>query len=200
MFAAFSKLTIDRKTRSILFQKSLFFLLFCYEQRKKKKNRSRSTTARHWRLTGSGVINTGNNSIDIKPTLNIFDLTFSLPPHYLPWSGSERAPPGADVWQEGRQAGLIAALKTFKSRASDRELNIVKRALLLLTSGASNTRGADFIKMFHCSEDITTDRHSSGAVWESRWPSWPVRPNEPSGFRGRKAILNHASALVTACP
>ena len=26
------------------------------------------------------------------------------------------------------------------------------------------------------------------------------RPNEPSGFRGRKAILNHASALVTAYP
>ena len=25
-------------------------------------------------------------------------------------------------------------------------------------------------------------------------------PNEPSGFRGRKAILNHASALVSACP
>ena len=24
--------------------------------------------------------------------------------------------------------------------------------------------------------------------------------NEPSGFRGRKAILNHASALVSACP
>ena len=24
--------------------------------------------------------------------------------------------------------------------------------------------------------------HSSGAVWESRWPSWAVRPNEPSGF------------------
>ena len=42
--------------------------------------------------------------------------------------------------------------------------------------------------------------HSSGAVWESRWPSWAVRPNEPSGFRGRKDILNHALALVTACP
>ena len=42
--------------------------------------------------------------------------------------------------------------------------------------------------------------HSSGAVWESRWPSWAVRPNEPSGFRGRKAVLNHASALVSACP
>ena len=44
--------------------------------------------------------------------------------------------------------------------------------------------------------------HSSGAVWESRWPSWAVRPNTWrafSGFRGRKAILNHASALVSAC-
>ena len=43
--------------------------------------------------------------------------------------------------------------------------------------------------------------HSSGAVLESRWPSWAVRPNEPSGFRGCKAIqlLNHASVLVSAC-
>ena len=50
---------------------------------------------------------------------------------------------------------------------------------------------------------------SSGAVWESRWPSWAVRPIEPSGFRGHTAILNHASALaetmyasalVSACP
>ena len=43
-------------------------------------------------------------------------------------------------------------------------------------------------------------KHSSGAVWESRWPSWAVRPNEPSGFRGRKAILKtmlrHWSQLV----
>ena len=42
--------------------------------------------------------------------------------------------------------------------------------------------------------------NSSGAVWESRWPSWAVRPNESSGFRGLKAILNHASALVSVCP
>ena len=42
--------------------------------------------------------------------------------------------------------------------------------------------------------------HSSGAVWELRWLSWSVRPNEPSGFRGRKELLNHASALVTTCP
>ena len=43
-------------------------------------------------------------------------------------------------------------------------------------------------------------KHSSEAMWESRWPSWAVRPNEPSGFHGHKAILNHALALVSACP
>ena len=42
--------------------------------------------------------------------------------------------------------------------------------------------------------------HSSGAVWESRWTSWAVRPNELSGFRGRKDLLHRASALVTTCP
>ena len=42
--------------------------------------------------------------------------------------------------------------------------------------------------------------HISGSVWESRWPSWAVCPNKPSGFRGRKAILNHVLALVSACP
>ena len=42
----------------------------------------------------------------------------------------------------------------------------------------------------------------SGAEWKfRRWPSWTFRPNaEPYGFRGRKAILNHAHALVSACP
>ena len=28
----------------------------------------------------------------------------------------------------------------------------------------------------------------------------PVCPNEPSGFRGRKDLLQGASALVTTCP
>ena len=28
---------------------------------------------------------------------------------------------------------------------------------------------------------------SSGAVWESRWPSWAPRPKGPYGFCGRKA-------------
>ena len=39
--------------------------------------------------------------------------------------------------------------------------------------------------------------HSLGAVLELRWPSWAVRPNEPYGFCGCKAILNHAHALVS---
>ena len=39
-------------------------------------------------------------------------------------------------------------------------------------------------------------RHIVQELCESRGG----RPNEPSGFRGRKAILNHASALVTVCP
>ena len=45
-----------------------------------------------------------------------------------------------------------------------------------------------------------SDGLSSGAVGESRWPSRAVRPNKPHCFRGRKAILNHAHALVSACP
>ena len=30
--------------------------------------------------------------------------------------------------------------------------------------------------------------------------TWAFRPNEPYGFRGRKATPNHAYALVTVCP
>ena len=42
---------------------------------------------------------------------------------------------------------------------------------------------------------------SSGAVWELRWPSWvSVLSNELYGFRGRKAILNHAHALSQLVP
>ena len=35
-------------------------------------------------------------------------------------------------------------------------------------------------------------KQSSGAVWKSKWPSWAFRPNDPYGFCGRKATLNHA--------
>ena len=41
---------------------------------------------------------------------------------------------------------------------------------------------------------------SSGAVWRSRWPPWAPRPNEPYGFCGRKATLNHVHTLVSLSP
>ena len=41
---------------------------------------------------------------------------------------------------------------------------------------------------------------SSGALCELRWLSWAFHPNGPYGFRGCKATLNHALALVSACP
>ena len=56
------------------------------------------------------------------------------------------------------------------------------------------------IKQHNRSEPHTDKHQSSGAVWESRWPSWAPRPNEPYGFRGRKATLSHAHALVTVRP
>ena len=48
--------------------------------------------------------------------------------------------------------------------------------------------------------DLDVDGQSSGAAWKSKWPSWAFHPNEHYGFCGRKAALNHASALVTVCP
>ena len=42
--------------------------------------------------------------------------------------------------------------------------------------------------------------HSSGAVWELRWPSWAVCPNEPSVFHGCKyllTMLRHLSQLTS---
>ena len=61
-------------------------------------------------------------------------------------------------------------------------------------------RDGGIVSLVYITSQFWRGGQSSGAVWESRWPSWAVRPNEPSGFRGRKAILNHASALVSACP
>ena len=51
-----------------------------------------------------------------------------------------------------------------------------------------------------CHRKSSLCHHSSGAVWELRWTSWAVRPNEPSGFLGCKELLYHALALVTTCP
>jgi len=52
--------------------------------------------------------------------------------------------------------------------------------------------------LFYYKRESTTGHSSSGAVWESRWTSWAVRPNGPSGFRGHKDL--HARTLVSACP
>ena len=56
------------------------------------------------------------------------------------------------------------------------------------------------IHTYICHTNAVYRCRSSGAVWGPRWPSWAVRPSEPRGFRGRKAILYNAHALVSACP
>ena len=43
---------------------------------------------------------------------------------------------------------------------------------------------------FACCCGMINERRAKGAV----------RPNEPSGFRGRKELLDRASALVATCP
>ena len=83
---------------------------------------------------------------------------------------------------------------------------IVVRQHLFTTKQAMNTivvRQHLFITKQAMNTIVVRQRlftHSSGAVWVSRWTSWAVRPNEPSGFRGRKELLNRASVLVTICP
>ena len=57
-----------------------------------------------------------------------------------------------------------------------------------------------FFCWVHIPSSFSAWSYSSGAVWESRWTSWAVRPNEPYGFLGHKDLLNRASALVTSCP
>ena len=56
------------------------------------------------------------------------------------------------------------------------------------------------IVLYKSDQSSSSLSHNSGAVSKSRWTSWAVRPNEPSGFRGSKDLLNHASALVPPCP
>ena len=41
--------------------------------------------------------------------------------------------------------------------------------------------------------------HRVQELCESRDSSWAPRPNEPDGFCGERATLNHAHALVTVC-
>ena len=59
---------------------------------------------------------------------------------------------------------------------------------------------SSWLILIFLSRKLAYFKRALGAVWKSRWPSWAVRPNEPHGFRGRKAILKHANALVSGCP
>ena len=68
------------------------------------------------------------------------------------------------------------------------------------TRRSSDRKSGYLIQRQACYKNPTKVTPSAGAVRESRWTSWAVRPNEPSGFRGRKELLNRASALVTTCP
>ena len=82
------------------------------------------------------------------------------------------------------------AAKHFNSLGTSNHKNKLKTEPYIITQNSLFKH--HLLSAFHA--------YSSGAVWESRWPSWAVCPNEPSGFCGCKAILNHASALVSACP
>ena len=58
-----------------------------------------------------------------------------------------------------------------------------------------------FIAMWLTSEDAGYDCFIVQELCENRGGRPGLsRPNEPSGFRGRKDLLNRASALVTTCP
>ena len=44
------------------------------------------------------------------------------------------------------------------------------------------------------------NNNNNMVIVQELWESRGGRPNELSGFRGRKDLLNHASALVSVCP
>ena len=90
---------------------------------------------------------------------------------------------------------LVILLKSFA------HLNWLK--LLSMNSGASGDNESSlWMQLDRISAAL--DAFARGWMYttvKNSWGnSWAVRPNEPSGFHGRKAILNHASALVSACP
>ena len=89
--------------------------------------------------------------------------------------------------------------------------NMLKKYFLLLwyifdngseVQGLTLIKSVNFNSHMHCRASRRKENQikSSGAVWKSRWPSWAPCPNQPDGFCGCKATLNHAHALVTVCP
>ena len=107
--------------------------------------------------------------------------------------------------REREREGKEATVRSIHVQKNKQKTNDNNR-WLLYSANLSAEQNSGRLPVIYCiSTSMHTHTHnlcshSSGAVWESRWPPWAVRPNEPSGFCGLKAILNHASALVSACP
>ena len=108
-------------------------------------------------------------------------------------------------WKMGLPQTLILPVLSYwcmayTKSAPRRQQFIVAPAMSQPNRAVSTPLRRMFKTRYKRLQSVIQNHHSSGAVWESRWTSWAVRPNEPSGFRGRKDLLNRASALVTTCP
>ena len=102
-------------------------------------------------------------------------------------------------WTSSSSARPVTVLAYFEVSPGS-ILHSITNSVLNIACGTKNQWQTAQSTVVKCTYKPSQSSDSSGAVWESRWTSWAVRPNEPSGFRGRKELLNHASALVTTCP
>ena len=108
-----------------------------------------------------------------------------------------RKVPESDARSVARTSCVCSGwLRTVRARGTTRRRQGVRSAGHETSGGVGATAGL----RLKCVNTGSSNNHSSGAVWESRWPSWAVRPYEPHGFHGRKAILNRAHGLVSPGP
>ena len=78
--------------------------------------------------------------------------------------------------------------------------NYLTASYLRLASQPGTGSGAGFEAYFMGTTSVVPG-HIVQELCESRGGRPELSgPNEPSGFRGRKELLNRASALVTTCP
>ena len=75
------------------------------------------------------------------------------------------------------------------------------QSILRALAGLTNQRFANQVGSLCSFSPLSSSSEFRSCVKvEVADPGLSVLPNEPSGFHGRKAILNHAHALVSACP
>ena len=118
------------------------------------------------------------------------------PRHCHSWPNSHPRP---------RSSSFLGDVSThFLCRTLKRRLHAAGQLghfTVLSTSTSADGHSRNSMQEFTIKPPHVLRHHqSSGAESKSLWPFWAVLPNEPYGFRGRKAILNHAHALVTVCP